>query len=307
MAAGSRLRNANRAASRRNRYSYLEQEWLIDVAGGNAVTLFANVHASASSDGDTFAFAYSTNGVSFTDMFEIANTSDDDTYQSFALPASTNGIVHVRVFDTDQTPGNKTLDTVFVDHMYIRSDIIVGGEPPAAPSGLMATTVSSGTIDLVWSDNAADEYGFRVERSLDGANWSQVTTTGSDVTDFSDTGLNPDTTYWYRVAAFNGAGDSIWSNLDNATTPQGIALQANGYKVKGRHTVALSWGGANGASVIVHRDNGNSTVDMPTGNDGAHTDNIGAKGGASTSTRCARPPIRPPAPTRSWSPSDPGR
>ena len=31
------------------------------------------------------------------------------------------GIV-VRVKDTDQTSGNKTLDTVYVDHMYIRSE-----------------------------------------------------------------------------------------------------------------------------------------------------------------------------------------
>ena len=278
---GTRQQIAERQSGGRpqNRYSYLEHEWLIDVAGGSAVTLFANVHADASSDSDTFVFTYSTDGVTFTDMFEVTNTSDADNYYSYALPASTNGVVHVRVFDTDQTPGNKSLDTVYVDHMYIRSDVIVGGEPPVAPTALVTTAVSAGTIDLDWTDNSADEYGFKVERSLNGANWSQVTTTGAGVSAFTDTGLDPDTTYWYRVAAFNGAGNSSWSNAASAATPQGIAIQANGYKVKGKHTVDLSWGGAAGASVVVHRDDGNAVMDLPIANDGWHTDAIGAKGG----------------------------
>ena len=225
-------------------------------------------------------FTYSTDGVTFADMFEVTNTSDDDSYHSFALPAATNGVVHVRVFDTDQTPGNKSLDTVYVDQMYIRSDIIVGGVPPVAPTALIAAAVSAGTIDLDWTDNSGDEYGFRVERSLDGVNWSQVSTTGADVSAFADTGLDPNTAYWYRVASFNGAGDSTWTTPASADTPQGIAVQANGYKVKGKHTVDLSWGGATGASVVVHRDDGNSVMDLPTANDGWHTDDIGAKGGA---------------------------
>ena len=40
--------------------------------------------------------------------------------------------------------------------------------PPAAPSGLNATSVSSSAIDLSWLDNANDETSFNIDRSIDG-------------------------------------------------------------------------------------------------------------------------------------------
>ncbi|MGV6851754.1 MAG: S8 family serine peptidase [bacterium] len=57
----------------------------------------------------------------------------------------------------------------------------------------------------------------------------------------------------------------------------GITLTANGYKVKGKHTVDLSWSGATSNQVDIYRD---SNVISTTANDGAYTDAIGAKGGA---------------------------
>ncbi|HXT20513.1 MAG TPA: hypothetical protein VN923_07170, partial [Thermoanaerobaculia bacterium] len=43
------------------------------------------------------------------------------------------------------------------------------GNPPAAPSGLVATPQSTTEVELVWTDNANDETGFRVERrTVDG-------------------------------------------------------------------------------------------------------------------------------------------
>jgi titin len=43
--------------------------------------------------------------------------------------------------------------------------------PPAAPSGLTATPVTSARIDLTWVDNASFESGFRIERSAGGGAW----------------------------------------------------------------------------------------------------------------------------------------
>jgi FtsP/CotA-like multicopper oxidase with cupredoxin domain len=93
-----------------------------------------------------------------------------------------------------------------------------GGDAPAAPSGLSATAASSSTIDLSWSDNSTDETSFNIERSLDGISYSFLDSAAADVNSYSDTGLNPETEYWYRVNAENANGTSDYSNTASATT-----------------------------------------------------------------------------------------
>ncbi len=88
---------------------------------------------------------------------------------------------------------------------------------PMAPSNLVATGSTGDQIDLSWSDNAFNEEGFKIERN-DGAGFFQLTTTGPNVTLYSDTGLMHSTTYTYRIHAFSSAGESEYSNTDSATT-----------------------------------------------------------------------------------------
>ncbi|MFP5389953.1 MAG: fibronectin type III domain-containing protein [Gammaproteobacteria bacterium] len=89
---------------------------------------------------------------------------------------------------------------------------------PAAPSLLTATAASSSQVNLSWSDNAADETGVQVERSLDGSNFTLLATVPVNVTAYQDTGLAPATRYVYRVRAVNGAGNSAYSATVSATT-----------------------------------------------------------------------------------------
>jgi fibronectin type 3 domain-containing protein len=91
--------------------------------------------------------------------------------------------------------------------------------PPDAPSDLVASPVSSAHIDLAWTDNSANERGFRIERQQDGEAWSEVGSTGPDLTRFSNRALAAETTYNYRVVAFSTAGSSDYSNTATATTP----------------------------------------------------------------------------------------
>ena len=90
--------------------------------------------------------------------------------------------------------------------------------PPAAPTNLTATTVSSSQINLSWTDNANNENGFKVEQSTDGTNFTQIAMLGSNTVSFSATGLAASTTYFYRVVSFNDAGNSSFSNTASATT-----------------------------------------------------------------------------------------
>jgi hypothetical protein len=90
--------------------------------------------------------------------------------------------------------------------------------PPAAPTALGAAALSSSQINLSWTDNATDETGFRIERSADGVGFSEIATVGANVTSYSSAGLNAGTWYWYRVRAYNGAGNSAYTNTASAQT-----------------------------------------------------------------------------------------
>jgi N-acetylneuraminic acid mutarotase len=94
---------------------------------------------------------------------------------------------------------------------------------PLAPGGLTATAVSSTQIDLAWLDNSSNEQGFRIERSLDGIAFAEDDVTTSNVTARASTNLSPGIKYYFRVRAFNGSGNSPYSNTNNATTRTPLA------------------------------------------------------------------------------------
>lgn len=98
--------------------------------------------------------------------------------------------------------------------------------PLAAPSNLTASP-AAGRIDLSWSDNSAGETGFRIERCAGAScgNFAEITTVGANVATYQNAGLTASTSYSYRVRAYNGTGQSTYSNTASAVTPaDGYAL-----------------------------------------------------------------------------------
>jgi acid phosphatase type 7 len=93
-------------------------------------------------------------------------------------------------------------------------------QPPNAPSGLTATAISGTQINLSWSDNSANEDGFRIERCQGSncSNFVQIAQLGANATSYSNTGLSASTHYRYRVRAFNSAGNSAYSNIAGSDT-----------------------------------------------------------------------------------------
>ena len=262
------------------RHSTLEHVWEFNVQAGSAVTVFAQ--AFGGSESDDFQFEVSLDGgANYGLLFTVPHT-DDGQLQSAALSPATSGSVLVRVVDTDSSGGELGLDTVSVDLLFIRTDF-AAGDPPAAPTGLTAEAISAGQITIGWSDASDDEYGFEIERSLDGGStWESLGTTGPNVTGFDDHNVVPLTTYTYRVRAFNGSGNSGYADPASATTPDGpaaISLEsATGYKVKGVQHADLTWSGAVGTSVMIIRG-GDEPAQIVVSNTGSYTDNIGRKGG----------------------------
>jgi hypothetical protein len=79
---------------------------------------------------------------------------------------------------------------------------------------------TAATLQLSWADNSSDETGFHVERKLGVAGeYSVIATTGADVTSYDDSSLADNTTYCYRVNAFNSAGSSPYAPEVCGTTP----------------------------------------------------------------------------------------
>jgi hypothetical protein len=96
--------------------------------------------------------------------------------------------------------------------------------PPIPPDNLTATAISGTRIDLAWADVSDNESGFSIElcagpaQSCGDADFSEIGTVGAGVTTYSDVGLVPNTTYSYRVRAFNNIGDSAAEGPATATT-----------------------------------------------------------------------------------------
>ncbi|HPM82286.1 MAG TPA: fibronectin type III domain-containing protein [Candidatus Anammoximicrobium sp.] len=82
------------------------------------------------------------------------------------------------------------------------------------------TAASSREIQLSWSD-VAGETGYGIERAwAETGPWTQVGLVEAGTLAYSDTGLAPQTTYYYRLFAVTAAGNSPASAAVSATTPQ---------------------------------------------------------------------------------------
>jgi len=90
---------------------------------------------------------------------------------------------------------------------------------PTAPNNLTVAAVSQSQINLAWADNANNESGFKIERKIGAAGvYTQIATIGANLTSYSNTGLNANTVYFYRVCAYNAGGHSAYSNEASAAT-----------------------------------------------------------------------------------------
>lgn len=88
----------------------------------------------------------------------------------------------------------------------------------STPSGLSATAINTTQIDLAWSDNTTSESNFVIERcSGEGCSgFTQIGSTASNVTAYSDTSACNNSSYTYRVKAakiadLSNSGGGCWT------------------------------------------------------------------------------------------------
>ncbi len=108
--------------------------------------------------------------------------------------------------------------------------------PSAASAPSAAPTSGSGTtsVTLSWTDNSSNETGFRIEVATAAAGpWTSAGTVAANTTSANVVSLAARTTYYFRVIAYNAAGDASPSATVSARTlfPAGAPedANANGY------------------------------------------------------------------------------
>jgi fibronectin type 3 domain-containing protein len=117
---------------------------------------------------------------------------------------------------------------------------------PTAPSGL-TTTAGNAQVSLSWTASAGATT-YNVKRgSTTGGPYTTINSSSS--TDFNDTGVTNETTYFYLVSAVNSAGESVNSGEKSATpalpipgVPAGLAATPDDTRIN------LSWMASSNAS-----------------------------------------------------------
>ena len=96
---------------------------------------------------------------------------------------------------------------------------------PDAPVSLMGMKMPASsnapTVKLAWRDNANNEGGFTLQRATDSGFSKHVSnfTLAANLAKYTDSAVEANTKIYYRVRAFNGAGNSAWSNVLKLTAP----------------------------------------------------------------------------------------
>jgi FtsP/CotA-like multicopper oxidase with cupredoxin domain len=128
---------------------------------------------------------------------------------------------------------------------YSNTASVNGTQPPLAPTVLTATILSATSVRLNWTDNANNETGFEIWRSVNGAASALLTTVGANVVTYTDGGVSVGNTYAYQVRATNAAGPSLFVGPVTVTialpaAPSGLTATAARNSVR-NDSVTLRW------------------------------------------------------------------
>jgi fibronectin type 3 domain-containing protein len=169
-----------------------------------------------------FRLERSTDGTNFTLLTNVG--ANITTYTNTGLAAGARYYYRVRALGT-------TTNSAWSNVANGTTTTASSSGVPAAPTNLTAApdATLANTVDLSWKDNANNESGYKVERSTDGKTYYPFSGTGVNATGSRAGNLTPGKQYFFRVYAWNGAGNSPYSNVVIVIPP--AATVANGLPV----------------------------------------------------------------------------
>jgi hypothetical protein len=126
-------------------------------------------------------------------------------------------------YTASTTAGTATVTATSGAGLTASIPITISNAAPTAPTGLSATALNAGQIQLAWAGNTLSQ-SYTIGRAT--VSGGPYTTIASGVTSarFTDTALKSSTTYYYVVTAVNGRYPGAASTQASATTLAPVAL-----------------------------------------------------------------------------------
>ena len=150
----------------------------------------------------------STDGTNFTVVTNV--DANSTTFVDSGLSSSKAYTYKIAAFnDAGETTTSATSATTLTP-----APVVVA---PASPLSVSFSSVSTSGLTINWSDASNNENGFRVYRSTDGVNFAKVADLSANVTSFADSGLSNNTTYTYKIASWNSAGETTTAAVSQQT------------------------------------------------------------------------------------------
>jgi hypothetical protein len=196
-----------------------ERSFLINGHYGASTTLLPAMKINAGDGRENGAGTYQKNAAGEGVVYSVAGSSGQINGGPLDHPAHFVSLNELGSLIIDVN--SNRLDVMFLNSTGVRRDqfTLLKRVPvmPNAPSNVVARAHGTNEIEISWADVADDEWGFYLERSLDAVLFVRFATNTFNSTNFLDGNLIADTTYHYRVIAFNGAGESVSSIASDFT------------------------------------------------------------------------------------------
>ncbi|MCA1571366.1 MAG: fibronectin type III domain-containing protein, partial [Chloroflexi bacterium] len=153
------------------------------------------------------------------------------------LTYTATGLDPAKLYEFQVRPENETGYGGFSD--TVSAETLADASTPAAPSSPFATYVSDTRIDTGCIDEAGDETGFEVWRSVDGGAFTLLATKPTNTPTHSDTTVTEDHEYAYKWRAINAVGPSNFTDVAiEVTRPVGpTSLSASALSNSAIHLV----------------------------------------------------------------------